>query len=149
LRIVRAGAPMWLRGRIERMAVESAVARIGKTIVICGEVKGSEDLVVDGRVEGTISLSESRLTVGPNARVEADLSAKDILVLGHVKGNVIASGRVELRTGCQVEGDIHALRLAVEDNAIFHGRVDLTQAAPQVATKAPETVSAPQTGEAI
>ncbi|MGD0547784.1 MAG: polymer-forming cytoskeletal protein [Terracidiphilus sp.] len=110
------------------MAVENAPARIGKTIVICGEVKGSEDLIVDGRVEGTVNLSESRLTIGSNANVAANLSAKDILVLGQVKGNLSASGRVELRAGCLVEGDIRALRLAVEDNAIFRGKVDLTQA---------------------
>jgi cytoskeletal protein CcmA (bactofilin family) len=115
-------------GRNLTMAVENAPARIGKTIVISGEVKGSEDLIVDGRVEGTVSLSESRLTIGPSANVAADLSAKDILVLGQVQGNLVASGRVELRAGCHVEGDIRALRLAVEDNAIFRGKVDLTQA---------------------
>jgi hypothetical protein len=93
--------------------------------VICGEVKGSEDLIVDGRVEGTVILSESRLTIGATANVAADLSAKDVLILGHVQGNVAASGRVELRAGCVVEGDIRALRLAVEDNAIFRGKVDL------------------------
>jgi cytoskeletal protein CcmA (bactofilin family) len=112
------------------MAVENVPSRIGKTIVIRGEVKGNEDLVVDGRVEGTVSLSESRLTIGPSANVAADLSAKDILVLGKVQGNLLASGRVELRAGCVVEGDICALRLAVEDNAAFCGKVDLTQAVP-------------------
>lgn len=109
------------------MAVENSPARIGKTIVICGEVKGMEDLIVDGRVEGTVSLAENRLTIGPNADVAADLSAKDVLVLGRVKGNIVASGRVELRTGCNLDGDIRALRLAIEDNAIFRGKVDLTQ----------------------
>ena len=103
------------------MAVENAPARIGKTIVICGEVKGSEDLIVDGRVEGTVNLSESRLTIGPTAIVAANLSAKDILIMGQVQGNLVASGRVELRAGCQVEGDIRALRLAVEDNWVFRG----------------------------
>ena len=124
------------------MAVENGPARIGKTIVINGELKGSEDLIVDGRVEGTVSLSESRLTIGPNANVSADLSAKDVLIQGHVKGNVVASGRVELRAGCSVEGDIRALRLAVEDNAIFHGKVDLTQGA----SKGHEGASAPAAG---
>ena len=121
------------------MAVENAPARIGKTIVICGEVKGSEDLIVDGRVEGTVNLSESRLTIGPTAIVAANLSAKDILILGQVQGNLVASGRVELRTGCQVEGDIRALRLAVEDNAGFRGKVDLTQAV----SRGPNGASAP------
>ena len=122
------------------MAVENVPARIGKTVVIRGEVKGSEDLIVDGRVEGTVSLSESRLTIGPNANVAADLSAKDILILGQVQGNLVASGRVELRAGCQVEGDIRALRLAVEDNAVFHGKVDLTQAV----SKGHEAANTPQ-----
>ena len=115
------------------MAVENATARIGKTIVISGEVKGGEDLIVDGRVEGTVNLAESRLTIGPNANVSADLTAKDVLIMGHVQGNVVASGRVELRAGCSVEGDIRALRLAVEDNAVFRGKVDLTQGACQTA----------------
>ena len=121
------------------MAGENAQARIGKSIVICGEVKGSEDLVLDGRVEGTVTLTEGRLTIGATANVAADLSAKDVLILGHVQGNVIATGRVELRAGCNVEGDITALRLAVEDNAIFRGKVDLTQGAG----KGPETASVP------
>lgn len=110
------------------MAVENGPARIGKTIVICGEVKGSEDLLLDGRVEGTVSLGENRLTIGPNANVSADLAAKDVLIMGRVQGNVVATGRVELRAGCNLEGDIRALRLAVEDNAVFRGKVDLTQA---------------------
>jgi cytoskeletal protein CcmA (bactofilin family) len=118
------------------MVVENAPARIGKTIVISGEVKGSEDLIVDGRVEGTVNLAESRLTIGPNANVAADLSAKDILILGKVQGNVVATGRVELRTGCNLEGDIRALRLAVEDNAVFRGKVDLTQGAAKAADSA-------------
>ncbi len=110
------------------MAGENTQARIGKSIVICGEVRGSEDLILDGRVEGTVTLADGRLTIGPNANVAADLSAKDVLVMGHVQGNIVASGRVELRAGCNVEGDISALRLAVEDNAVFRGKVDLTQA---------------------
>ena len=124
------------------MAIENAPAHIGKTIVICGEVKGSEDLILDGRVEGTVSLLESRLTIGPNAKIAADLTAKDILVLGQVNGNLVASGRVELRAGCTVVGDIRALRLAVEDNAVFRGKVDLTQAI----SKGSEAATSPKAG---
>lgn len=116
------------------MVQENSPARIGKMIIINGEVKGSEDLLLDGRVEGTVNLGENRLTIGPNANIAADLTAKDVLVQGRVRGNIIASGRVELRSGCNLEGDIRALRLAIEDNAVFHGKVDLTQAvssAPQ------------------
>lgn len=118
------------------MAVENAPARIGKTVVIRGEVKGGEDLTIDGRVEGTIQLPDHRLTIGPNAEVAADLSARDVLVLGKVKGNVIASGRVELRAGCLIEGDVRALRLAIEDNAVLRGKVDLTQGATRPAEAA-------------
>ena len=111
------------------MAVENTPARLGKTVVIRGEVKGSEDLILDGRVEGTVTLTDSRLTIGPNASIAADLTAKDVLVMGQVQGNIVASGRVELRAGCSMEGDIRALRLAVEDNALYRGKVDLTQGA--------------------
>lgn len=111
------------------MPAENAPARIGKTVAIRGDIKSSEDLIVEGRVEGTVILTESRLTIGPNATVAADLTAKDILILGQVKGNLIASGRVELRAGSQVEGDVRALRLAVEENAAYRGKVDLTQGA--------------------
>jgi cytoskeletal protein CcmA (bactofilin family) len=124
------------------MAGETTPARIGKSVVICGEVKGSEDLIVDGRVEGTVSLLESRLTIGPNANIAADLTAKDILIMGQVHGNMVASGRVELRAGCQVEGNIRALRLAVEDNAVFCGKVDLTQAV----SKGSEAAATPKSG---
>lgn len=111
------------------MATENGQARIGKSVVIRGEIKGGEDLIVDGRVEGTVTLSESRLTIGPNANVAADLTAKDVLIMGQVQGNIIASGRVELRAGSTVVGDVRALRLAIEDNAVFRGKVDLTQGA--------------------
>jgi cytoskeletal protein CcmA (bactofilin family) len=124
------------------MTGENTPARIGKSVVINGEVKGSEDLIVDGRLEGTINLSDSRLTIGPNANVAADLTAKDVLIMGHVHGNIVATGRVELRAGCVMDGDIQALRLAIEDNAVFHGRVDLTQGA----SKIPD---GPKTGETI
>ena len=119
------------------MAADNSPARIGKSIVICGEVKGSEDLILDGRVEGTVSLAENRLTIGPNANVSADLAAKDVLIMGRVQGNIVATGRVELRSGCNLEGDIKALRLVVEDNAVFRGKVDLTQAVAKAAEGAP------------
>src|ERR1700722_4334113 len=119
------------------MAAENGSARIGKTVVIRGEVKGGEDLTIDGRVEGTIHLSDNRLTIGPNPDVGADLTAKDILVRGKVKGNVSASGRVELRSGCLLEGDVKAMRLAIEDNAVLRGKVDLTQGAAKQAEAAP------------
>ena len=128
------------------MPVENSPARIGKNVVINGEVKGTEDLIIDGRLEGIINLGDFRLTIGPSANVSADLTAKDVLIQGHVKGNVVATGRVELRAGCSVDGDIRALRLAIEDNAMFRGKVDLTQGASSKSSDV--AVGAPQAGAA-
>src|SRR6202789_1361730 len=127
------------------MAIDNTPARLGKSIVIRGEGKGAEDLTFDGRVEGTVQLGDNRLTIGPNANVAADLVARDVLVMGQVQGNILATGRVELRAGCMVEGDVRALRLAIEDNAGFHGKGDLTQstAEPAATPAGAATESAP------
>src|SRR5277367_6420525 len=108
-------------------AGDSAVAIIGKSVQIRGEVNGSEDLVVDGHVEGTITLVESRLTIGPNAHVAANVSAKDVILLGQLSGNISATGRVELRDGCDLVGDISAGRLSIEGKAVFRGKVEPLQ----------------------
>lgn len=100
-------------------------ATIGKSVQIRGEVKGNEDLVVEGLVEGTVTLNEHRLTIGANARVTANVSARDVVVQGLLQGDIHAAGRVELRSGSNVNGDIRAARLSVEDNAIFSGKVEL------------------------
>jgi cytoskeletal protein CcmA (bactofilin family) len=102
-----------------------AAAVIGKSVQIRGEVKGNEDLVVEGLVEGTITLNDNRLTVGANARVQANVAARDVVVQGTVQGDVHATGRVELRAGSHVTGDIQAARLSIEENAIFSGKVEL------------------------
>jgi cytoskeletal protein CcmA (bactofilin family) len=107
---------------------EGTAASIGKSVQIYGEVKGSEDLVVDGTIEGTITLSESRLTIGPNAHVQANVAARDVVILGAIVGDINASGRVELRAGSNLKGDIRAGRLSIEENAIFSGKVDLAVA---------------------
>jgi cytoskeletal protein CcmA (bactofilin family) len=101
---------------------------IGKSVTIRGDVTGKEDLFVDGVVEGTISLPESRLTVGPNARVMADVDARDVVVFGLIEGNLRASGRVELRDTAVVKGDIVSARLSIEENASMKGCVDLLDA---------------------
>lgn len=103
-----------------------AAASIGKSVQIYGEVKGSEDLVVDGTVEGTITLTESRLTIGPNAHVKANVSARDVVLLGNLVGDISASGRVDLRSGSNLKGDIRAARLAIEENSVLSGQVELS-----------------------
>jgi cytoskeletal protein CcmA (bactofilin family) len=102
---------------------------IGRSVIIRGELFGKEDLFMDGVVEGTILLPESRLTVGPNARVKADLGARDVVIYGFVEGNVHASGRIELRESAVVKGDIVAERLSIEENASIKGKVELTEVA--------------------
>jgi cytoskeletal protein CcmA (bactofilin family) len=123
---------------------------IGKSVVIRGELSGNEDLYIDGDVEGTVTLPESRLTIGPNARVRADLSVRDAIVFGHLTGNVKATGRVDLRQSAQVKGDILAGRLSIEESAVLTGRVELKAtaeapkaSAPAVAVHVPEQASAP------
>ncbi len=131
---------------------EGSLASIGKSVEIRGEVKGNEDLVVDGRVEGTITLTESKLTVGPTAHVYADVSARDIVILGTLHGNVWASARVDLRKSGSLTGDIHAARLSIEEGSVFTGKVDLTpgvgaSTAPAVAAKSvPAERPAPASG---
>jgi cytoskeletal protein CcmA (bactofilin family) len=98
---------------------------IGKSVTIRGDLSGKEDLYMDGDIEGTITLQESSLTVGPNAHVVADIQARDVIVLGRVSGNLQATGRVELRHSASVQGDISAARLSIEDNAVLKGRVEL------------------------
>jgi len=104
---------------------EGSAATIGKSVQIQGEVKGSEDLVVDGTIEGTITLSESRLTIGPNAHVKANVAARDVILLGALVGDISATGRVELRAGANLTGNIRAGRLSIEENASLSGKVDL------------------------
>jgi cytoskeletal protein CcmA (bactofilin family) len=101
---------------------------IGKSVTIRGEVSGKEDLFLDGVVEGTITLTGGRLTVGPNARVMADIQVKDVVVFGYVQGDIRASGRIELRESAVVAGNILAGRLSVEENARLQGRVELSEA---------------------
>src|ERR1700743_1367985 len=101
---------------------------IGKTVVISGQVSGSEDLYMDGEVEGSITLHDSRLTIGPNAHVKAEINVRDAVVFGRIEGNVRASGRIEMRQTASVIGDLFAARLSVEESAVIQGRVELTQA---------------------
>jgi cytoskeletal protein CcmA (bactofilin family) len=101
------------------------VATIGKSVVVKGELSGSEDLYVDGEVEGSISLRGQSLTVGPNGRVRANLEARNVIVYGKVDGNINASDRVDLRKSASLTGDISTARVAIEDGAYFKGTIDI------------------------
>jgi cytoskeletal protein CcmA (bactofilin family) len=100
-------------------------ATIGKSLIIKGEVTGSESLYIDGKVEGSINLSGNRVTVGRNGQVAANISAREIVVLGKVRGNVTASDRVDIRSEGSLTGDVTAQRISIEDGAFFKGGIDI------------------------
>jgi cytoskeletal protein CcmA (bactofilin family) len=103
-------------------------ATIGKSLVIKGEVSGSESLYIDGRVEGSINLAGNRVTVGRNGVVSANINAREIVVLGKVRGNLTASDRVDIRSDGSLTGDVVAARISIEDGAFFKGGIDIRKA---------------------
>ena len=105
--------------------MEKDIVNIGKSVVIKGELNGSEDLTVEGHVEGTIQLRDHVLTIGPNGRIKAQVFAKAVIVLGEVVGNVTASDKVDIRANGSVDGDIIAPRVAIAEGAHFRGSVDM------------------------
>jgi len=100
-------------------------ATIGKSLVIKGEVTGSESLYIDGRVEGSINLPGNRVTVGRNGVVNANITAREIVVTGKVRGNLSASDRVDIRNEGSLTGDVVAQRISIEDGAFFKGGIDI------------------------
>lgn len=104
-------------------------AHIGKSVVIKGELSGSEDLYVDGTVEGKIELRGHSLTVGPNGNVKADVSAKAVVIQGKLDGSINASDRVELRKSAVVNGDLSTQRVAIEEGAFLKGKVEIQREA--------------------
>jgi cytoskeletal protein CcmA (bactofilin family) len=105
--------------------MEKDIVNIGKSVVIKGELNGSEDLTIEGHVEGTIQLREHVLTIGPNGRIKAQVFAKSVIVLGEVTGNVTASDKVDIRDNGSVDGDIISPRVAIAEGAHFRGSVDM------------------------
>src|ERR1700716_3537190 len=100
-------------------------ATIGKSLVVKGELSGSESLYIDGRVEGAINLPGNRVTVGRNGQVQANVNAREVVVLGKVKGNITASDRVDIRNEGSLTGDVVCQRISIEDGAFFKGGIDI------------------------
>ena len=134
-----------VRGQNER-----DVVNIGKSVVIKGELNGSEDLTIEGQVEGKIELRDHVLTIGPNGKIKAELHAKAVVVLGEVTGNVSASEKVDIRENGSVDGDITAPRVAIAEGAHFRGSVDMqnkagkSSAAPRPTTPEVKADTKPQ-----
>jgi cytoskeletal protein CcmA (bactofilin family) len=105
--------------------IERDLVNIGKSVVIKGELSGSEDLTIEGHVEGKIELKDNVLTIGPNGRIKAAVFAKAVIVLGEVHGNIAASEKVDIRDGGSVDGDIVSPKVAIAEGAHFRGSVDM------------------------
>jgi cytoskeletal protein CcmA (bactofilin family) len=124
-----------------RRHMDKDVVNIGKSVVIKGELNGSEDLTIEGHVEGKIELKEHVLTIGPNGKIKAEVFAKVVIVLGEVRGNIMASEKVDIRDNGSVDGDIVAPRVAIAEGAQFRGSVDM-QRKPGVPAPAPAAAAA-------
>jgi cytoskeletal protein CcmA (bactofilin family) len=122
---------------------EGVNSYIGKEVVLRGEIAGTEDLFLDGTFEGSIMLEDCRLTVGPNARVKANIQARDVVLLGEVTGNIQASGRVELRRSSNLTGDLQSAHLMMEEGALMLGNIELL---PPVRQAAIHTLTPADTG---
>jgi cytoskeletal protein CcmA (bactofilin family) len=121
-------APEAVRPSDSVRGMEKGPVNIGKSVVIKGELTGSEDLTIEGHVEGKIELRQNVLTIGPNGRIKAQVFAKSVIILGEVTGNVTASEKVDLRDNGSVDGDIAAPRVAIAEGAHFRGSIDMQRA---------------------
>jgi cytoskeletal protein CcmA (bactofilin family) len=116
--------------------MERSTVNIGKSVVIKGELSGSEDLTIEGQVDGKIELRQNVLTIGPNGKIKAQVFAKSVVILGEVTGNVTASEKVDIRDNGSVDGDIAAPRVAIAEGAHFRGSIDMQRAGAGAGAKA-------------
>ena len=125
-------------------------AALGKNVTVKGQIFAREDLTIDGEVEGTVECHEHRLTIGPNARVQAGLKAREIIIQGSIQGNVDATEKIDIKKEAKLVGDIKTSRIVIEDGAYFKGSIDISkpqtraqgQAAPAGATAQPAAAAA-------
>jgi len=141
-----AAAPAAPQASEPRAQLGRDMVNIGKSVVIKGELSGSEDLTIEGHVEGRIDLKDNVLTIGPNGKIKAEVFAKSVVVLGEVTGNVTASEKVDIRDNGSVDGDIASPRVAIAEGAHFRGSVDM-QRAGQKAQAQQAKPNQPQPGQ--
>ena len=106
-------------------------ATIGRSLVVKGEISGSESLYIDGRVEGKISLADNRVTIGRNGIVQANITAREIVIMGKVNGNIECGDRLDIRSEGSVTGDVSTVRISVEDGAVLKGGIQVRSAEPK------------------
>jgi cytoskeletal protein CcmA (bactofilin family) len=119
-------------------------ATIGKGLFIKGEITGTESIFIDGKIEGSLNLPGNRVTVGRNGQVAASINAREIVILGKVRGNVSATDRVDIRAEGALTGDVAAARISIEDGAFFKGGIDIRKGDAKPATAAPAAPAAPE-----
>ena len=125
--------------------LERTTVNIGKSVVIKGELNGSEDLTIEGQVEGKIELRQNVLTIGANGKIKAQIFAKSVIILGEVTGNVTATEKVDIRDNGSVDGDITAPRVAIAEGAHFRGSIDMQKAGTKPAEQRVESKPAMST----
>jgi len=118
------------------------VGHIGKSVVIRGELTGNEDLYLDGEIEGNINLRDHKLVIGPNGKIKASITARDIVLHGRVEGNVSATERVELKKACTLVGDVSTQRIVIEDGAYFKGSIDIKDKENRTESRKPMAMAA-------
>jgi len=116
-----------------------SMGNIGKSVVIKGELTGSEDLTIEGHVEGKIELQDNVLTIGTNGKIKAQVNANTVIVLGEVVGNITASEKVDIRDNGSVDGDITSPKVAIAEGAHFRGAIDMNRGGPAKAGDKPES----------
>lgn len=131
---------MWSKKNTEAMSpmqatVECETGWLGASLQVKGEITGTEDLLIDGVVEGLIHLDEQKLTVGPAAKVTADINARDVVVYGYLKGNVRARGRIEIKKDGTIIGNLTTAQIMIEDGADFKGSIEIDRSATEQAGK--------------
>ena len=131
--------------------LERTTVNIGKSVVIKGELNGSEDLTIEGQVEGKIELRQNVLTIGPNGKIKAQLFAKSVIILGEVTGNVTATEKVDIRDNGSVDGDIASPRVAIAEGAHFRGSIDMQRTGGKSESKSEQrsAASASQSAQTV
>jgi cytoskeletal protein CcmA (bactofilin family) len=112
-------------------------AALGKNVTVKGQIFAREDLTIDGEVEGTVECHEHRLTIGPNARVQAGLKAREIIIQGSIQGNVDATDKIDIKKEAKLVGDIKTSRIVIEDGAYFKGSIDISKPSARAQPGAP------------
>ena len=119
------------------------VVNIGKSVIIKGELNGSEDLTIEGQVDGKIELREHVLTIGPHGKIKAQVFAKSVIVMGEVNGNIAATDKINIRENGSVDGDLTAPRVAISEGAHFRGSIDMQQSKVSTAPLEVKSVAKP------